>query len=170
MIHVCPMSRLLSLAQRIGATHLVTLLTEGSVARRPESIVEAHHLHLTMHDIASPRDGMTAPDSGHLRMLLDYLTKWDQSTPLIFSCYAGISRSTSAAYVAWCALSPDRDELEMAKILRERSPGATPNPLIISIGDELLDRNGRMSAAISSIGRGADAYEGNPFCLDLPES
>jgi predicted protein tyrosine phosphatase len=82
-------------------------------------------------------------------------------------CYAGISRSTAAAFVAVCALVPDRDEEEIAYDLRQRSPSATPNRLIVEIADRMLGRDGRMARAIASIGRGEDAFEGTPFVLDL---
>jgi predicted protein tyrosine phosphatase len=34
---------------------------------------------------------------------------------------------------------------------------------LIAAADDLLKRRGRMIAAIQSIGRGADAFEGTPF-------
>jgi predicted protein tyrosine phosphatase len=37
----------------------------------------------------------------------------------------------------------------------------------VSLADRLLGRDGRMVAAIDSIGRGEIAYEGVPFRLDL---
>jgi predicted protein tyrosine phosphatase len=82
-------------------------------------------------------------------------------------CYAGISRSTAAAYVIAAALQPERDESELARELRTRSPTATPNPLIVAHADKLLGREGRMVSAIRAIGRGKEAFEGTPFMLDL---
>jgi predicted protein tyrosine phosphatase len=38
---------------------------------------------------------------------------------------------------------------------------------IVALGDRVLGREGRMVAAIESIGRGTLAYEGTPFRLDL---
>jgi predicted protein tyrosine phosphatase len=35
------------------------------------------------------------------------------------------------------------------------------------VADTLLGRNGRMIAAIKGIGRGADAFEGTPFALEI---
>jgi predicted protein tyrosine phosphatase len=37
----------------------------------------------------------------------------------------------------------------------------------VSLADRMLGRNGRMVAAIESIGRGIVAYEAEPFRLDL---
>jgi predicted protein tyrosine phosphatase len=39
--------------------------------------------------------------------------------------------------------------------------------MMVSFADELLGRSGRMSEAVASIGRGADAFEGAPFRWDV---
>ncbi|MGB6467238.1 MAG: protein tyrosine phosphatase, partial [Xanthobacteraceae bacterium] len=62
---------------------------------------------------------------------------------------------------------PQRGEREIAQALRRASPTATPNIRIVSLADKLLDRDGRMIAAIETIGRGALAAEATPFRLDL---
>jgi predicted protein tyrosine phosphatase len=59
----------------------------------------------------------------------------------------------------------DENEMALAQELRDASPSATPNRLLVSHVDALLGRDGRMVAAIDSIGRGQDAYEGTPFRL-----
>ena len=82
-------------------------------------------------------------------------------------CWAGISRSTAAAYILAIAINPDLDKEALAQELRRRAPSATPNPLLVSMADEKLGRGGRMVAAIARIGRGADAFSGTPFILPL---
>ena len=98
-----------------------------------------------------------------MRQILDFVAAWPREKPLVIHCYAGISRSTAAAYIAGCALNPGRDEADLARALRQASPTATPNRLFVEIADRLLGREGRMVAAIAAIGRGADAFEGAPF-------
>jgi predicted protein tyrosine phosphatase len=88
---------------------------------------------------------------------------------MVVHCFAGISRSTAAAYSAYCALRPDLDEAEVALRLRARSPEATPNVRIVSLADEILCRGGRMRRAIEEIGRGVEAAEGTIFSLRLNE-
>ena len=82
-------------------------------------------------------------------------------------CFAGISRSTASAYASVCALNPHRDEAGIARALRRASPTATPNIRIVTLADRLLGRNGRMTAAIQTIGRGVAAEAGTPFRLEL---
>ena len=167
MIHVCSLARLHSTVKETGARHVVTLLGVEDRIDRPDSVPAANHLFLRMHDIAEPLDGHIAPDAAHVENLLDFVRGWDRTAPLVVHCYAGISRSTAAAFVSVCALRPERDERAVAWAIRHASPTATPNPRIVAFADAALERNGRMIAAIEAIGRGTTAYEGVPFRLDL---
>ena len=126
MIHVCSLSRLEDTVVKAGAGRLVTLLREGTPFVRPASIAAENHLALFMHDILQEEEGMVAPAHGHVRALVDFATRWDRARPLVIHCYAGVSRSTAAAYVVAAALSPQRDEEELARALRRLSPSATP--------------------------------------------
>jgi predicted protein tyrosine phosphatase len=85
----------------------------------------------------------------------------------VVHCFAGISRSTAGAYVAACALNPQRDEQQIAWDIRRASRTAQPNARIVSIADDLLKRDGRMVRAIEAIGPGDLAMEGHPFSLDI---
>jgi predicted protein tyrosine phosphatase len=167
MIHVCPLSRLEETVAGSGARKVVSLVNAGTPMRLPASIRHDDHLFLAMNDIVDVVPGLTPPGESHLSAYLEWLEDWDRRDPLVVHCYAGISRSTAAAYVAVCALAPTRDEEEVAQLLRARSPSATPNRRIVEIADRMLGRGGRMTRAIESIGRGADAFEGVPFVLGL---
>lgn len=165
MIYVTPLSRLDHTLARTGAKRLVTLLREDSTFARPKALAADQHLLLSMHDIAEEIPGMTAPSRDHVAALLRFAHAWDRSTPLAVNCYAGISRSTAAAYIVAAALAPGRDEGKLAWELRRLSPSATPNSRLIALADEALGREGRMIEAILAIGRGRDAFEGKPFAL-----
>jgi predicted protein tyrosine phosphatase len=167
MIHVCPLSRLDQTLAASRASHLVTLLRADTPFARPANVAEDHHLALFMHDIAEEQPDMVAPSQTHVGRLLSFAASWDRTRPMLIHCYAGISRSTAAAYIIAAALVPDRDEAELAQTLRRLSPSATPNPRLIMIADSILGRDGRMIGAVAAIGRGADAFEGIPFCLPL---
>ncbi|HVX92065.1 MAG TPA: tyrosine protein phosphatase [Xanthobacteraceae bacterium] len=167
MIHVCSLARLHATVERTGARHVVTLLGDESTLQRPACVAPQDHLWLRLHDITAPTEGYIAPDVAHVEMLIEFVRSWDRSAPLVMHCYAGISRSTAAAFVAVCALNPQRDETAVAADLRRVSPTALPNPRIVSLADNLLERDGRMVSAIAAIGRGIPADEAEPFRLDL---
>jgi predicted protein tyrosine phosphatase len=167
MIHVCSLARLHETVDEVGARHVVSLIGDEASVERPRAIVAENHLWLRLHDISDPLDGYIMADEQHITDLLSFVRRWDRRAPLVVHCYAGISRSTASAFASVCALNPHRDEDSIAQALRLASPTATPNIRIVSLADRMLGRNGRMVAAIQTIGRGVLATEGAPFRLDL---
>lgn len=168
-IYVCPLSRLAQTVAQSGARHVVTLINRDTPVARPADVELANHLWLAMHDICEPADGMICPAEEHVQELLDFMSRWDRQAPVVVHCFAGISRSTAAAFSAFCAARPDLDEAEIAARLRQRSPEATPNARIVAVADAILGRDGRMLRAVERIGRGAEAFEGSVFALRLDE-
>jgi predicted protein tyrosine phosphatase len=167
MIHVCSLARLNDTVDQTGARHIVTLLRLVDRVQRPTHIAPENHLVLAVDDITMPMDGYTAPAHDHVQRLIDFVGAWDRSSPMVIHCFAGISRSTAGAFVAACALNPQRDEMQIAWDIRRASPTAQPNSRIVSIADRLLKRDGRMVRAIDAIGFGDAASEGHPFRLDI---
>ena len=125
------------------------------------------HLYLAVSDIIEPTPGQVLPDAAHLDELLGFVRAWDRATPMLIHCFAGVSRSTAAAYLAACALNPGGDEFAIARAMRAASPTASPNSRLIALADDTLRRQGRMKEAIATIGRGEACYEGRPFMLEL---
>ncbi len=166
-VYVCPLSQVAATVAASRASHLVSLINDDTPVLRPATIAEENHLFLGINDIVEPTDGLITPGEAHVQQLIAFVEAWDRTWPMVVHCYAGISRSTAAAYVALCTVRPERSELEIARRMREASPWAYPNPLIVAYGDELLGREGRMIAAVSAIGRGELALESMPFALPL---
>jgi predicted protein tyrosine phosphatase len=166
-LHVCPLALIGEIVPRTGARSLVTLLSPGTQVERPAGIAPERHLYLALSDIVAPVPGQVLPDRSHLDELIAFVTAWDRAEPMLIHCFAGVSRSTAAAYIAACALKPQRDEFEIARALRAASPTATPNARLVSLADDTLGRRGRMNAAIAEIGRGEECFEGTPFTLEL---
>ncbi len=167
MIHVCSLARLYATVDETGARHIVTLLRLTDRVERPRHIAPENHLVLAVDDITAPVEGYTVPGDEHVRRLIDFVGQWDRAAPMVVHCFAGISRSTAGAFVAACALNPQRDEQQIAWDIRRASRTAQPNSAIVSIADRLLQRDGRMVRAIETIGPGDAATEGHPFRLDL---
>jgi predicted protein tyrosine phosphatase len=167
MIHVCSLARLHDTVRETGARHVVTLIKDISLVHRPATIRAENHLLLDMDDINDHIEGYVAPAEEHVGDLLRFVRAWDRANPLVVHCFAGISRSTAGAFVTACALNPRRDEMKIARALRDASPTATPNIRIVSLADRMLQRDGRMVTAIRSIGPGMAAYQSEPFRLEL---
>lgn len=167
-LQVCPLSRLAATAEACGAGSLMTLLSPGGVeAPRPDGIASRQHLVVGVSDIVAAREGFVQADATHVADMLAFFRAWDRRAPLLIHCYAGVSRSTAAAFIGACALRPDSRETALADRLRAASPTATPNPRLVALADILLGRRGRMVEAIRAIGRGAECFEGEPFALHL---
>ena len=111
--------------------------------------------------------GHVLPEATHLDELLRFVRAWDRAEPMLIHCFAGVSRSTAAAYIAACALAPERDEFAIARSLRAASSTASPNARLVALADDALGRCGRMNEAIAEIGRGQECFEGEPFTLEL---
>jgi predicted protein tyrosine phosphatase len=165
MIHVCSLSRLHATVDETGAQHIVTLLRLVDRVQRPTHIAPQNHLVLRRRHYHANGRPRCRPTSN--ARLISFVTAWDRKTPMVMHCFAGISRSTAAAYVAACALNPQRDEMQIAWDIRRSSRTAQPNSRIVSIADRVLKRDGRMIRAIDAIGLGDAAAEGHPFRLDL---
>lgn len=166
-IVVTSLARLHETVRRHRPRDLVTLINADTPVERPLSIEEERHLFLGFNDITTHVEGMTPPARHHVESLLDFAAKWDRMAPMAIHCFAGISRSTAAAYICALAVNGDLDEEALALEMRKRAPSATPNIRLVAIADEILGRNGRMVRSIEAIGRGEEAFEGIPFMLPL---
>ena len=167
MLHVCSLAALPETVKATGASHILTVMANVDQVQRPASVLEVNHLRVSMDDITEEMDGFLAPSDEHIEKVLNFVRGWDRSAPMVVHCYAGISRSTASAFAAACMLNPHRDEIEIARQIRARSPIASPNRLIVSLADKALGRDGRMLRALDEMGPGSMTVEGRSFRVDL---
>ncbi len=167
MIHVCSLSRLNETVEDTGARHVVSLIGDEARLERPTGIAP-ENISGSSSTTFPPRSTVTSCRAKSMSPISS-ISCVAGTGARRSSCIAspGISRSTASAYAAVCALNPERDENSIAQALRHASPTATPNIRIVSLADQFLGRDGRMIAAIETIGRGVIAAEATPFRLDL---
>jgi predicted protein tyrosine phosphatase len=166
MIHVTSLSALGTVIARLQNYDLLTLLSPGHPETDWSAFSCVRHVRLAFHDIVEPMPGLTLPDRDTMQAVLDFGRQSEPQRALLIHCWAGISRSSAAAFVIACDRNPSF-ERDIASELRRRAPFVTPNRLMIRLADELLGRDGRMLEAIEKIGRGAEAREGEPYQLPL---
>lgn len=135
-----------------------------------EAARAGQRLRLRFNDIVEPRDDLRLPSVAAIQALLDFASDWPNRAAAVAFCFAGISRSPAAAFILACARSAPGVEFDLARDLRAAAPSATPNALMIALADQLLRRDGRMSAAIAALGRGAQATYGEIFRVDFTAS
>jgi predicted protein tyrosine phosphatase len=162
MIWVSSSRHLSDVLARLDPSHVLTLLAPADTFG--VDIEGRNHLHLKFNDIDQARDGLIAPAGADIDSIFSFSRSWNDNVPLLVHCWAGISRSSAAAYIIACDRNPGCEQ-QIAVELRRRAPFSTPNRLMVALADDLLSRNGRMVDAIGFIGRGADAFEGTPYEL-----
>ena len=164
-IIVCSLDAMEGVVANANAGHLISLINDQMMPETPVSMDASRHLKLSMNDIDTPISGYITPSNHHVEQLVEFALEWDQLSPMVIHCWAGISRSTAAAFITLCALNPHISERDVASSLRKGSATATPNSLLVSCADEVLQRSGKMANAIVAIGRGIVASEGKPFSM-----
>ena len=165
-ISVCSLALVPSTVIRLRPWGMITLLDPTSMIETPAGLSPDTHLKLGLNDVTYVQEGLITPAEAHVTAILDHIKRWDQASPLVVHCWAGVSRSTASAFMVACALNPDVPPLKIAHFIREASPTATPNRLLTRYAADLLGRGGAMVDAIDAIGRGEDCWEGVAF--DLP--
>ncbi len=125
-IHVCSLALIGETVEETGARSLVTLLNPGRASSgRSRSRPSATSISPSPTS-SRTRRAMSCPADSHVRELLEFVGGWDRAAPLLIHCFAGVSRSTAAAFISACALAPRRDEGEIALALRAASALARP--------------------------------------------
>jgi predicted protein tyrosine phosphatase len=166
MILVTPLSAVEDTIRRYRPSHMVTLLSPEHMIETPAGIEAARHLRLGLNDVSDVEAADVPPSERHVAQLLEFSRQWTADAPLLVHCWAGISRSTAAAYIVLCDRLGPGCEMEIAQTLRARAPHAYPNALMVSLADRALGREGRMIHAINMMGRGVIVAEGE--CVELP--
>ena len=155
MIYVCSLKAVTPTLDKCKAGHLVSLINAQMMPQTPHDFHPDHHLRLPINDISEPVAGLVAPATKHVDKLISFVnTIWPGNVPLVIHCWAGVSRSTAAAFITLCMKNSQTSEISIAEQLRDASPWAAPNPRLVALADARLSRNGRMIKAIKMIGRG----------------
>jgi predicted protein tyrosine phosphatase len=162
-IIVSPISEIPQLLAARRPSHVLTLLSPETEIPHCGDIPSERHLTLLFHDIPFPMAGYIAPSRENISAILEFGSSWDRAAPMLVHCWAGISRSTAAAFILRCSGSTPGQEQTIAEDMRRLSPFASPNALMVALADEMLGREGRMRAAIAAIGLGTACSESRSF-------
>ena len=116
-----------------------------------------HRLLLRFHDIIDPIEGQMLPEKEHVAEILRFADALESDAGeredghLLIHCHMGISRSTAAMTMLLAQAYPDESEDEIVARLTAIRPQAWPNLRMIGFADEILGRDGRLSAAVSRL-------------------
>ena len=107
---------------------------------------------ITSDDIEFDRPYVT-PSLEHVQSIVDLANRWGSTDRVLVHCMAGVSRSSAAGLIYLAALNPSKID-QATSWLRSAGPWLSPNPLMIRLGDQVLNLGGRLIEAHS---RMADA-------------
>ena len=167
-ILVVPLSQLNDAIAIHHPSHVVTMLSPSSMIPKAEGFPAERHLRLGVNDIVDPSDGSDPPCPGHIEQLLTFTRTWDARAPLLIHCWAGISRSMACAFTVLCDRLGRDKEIAIARAMRRRARHAAPNRLLVQHADALLNREGRMIAALNAMGPPLVVGEG--VLSDFPQA
>ena len=137
-----------------GASHVLSILDpEHPVPAAFGAFGEHEKLELRFHDVIDPTPDAMAPEPEHVEALLAFGRDMNNATHLLVHCFAGVSRSTASMSMILAQAMPDLPEdavLSMVYGIRDK---AWPNIRMITFGDKLLGRNGRLIEATHALHR-----------------
>ena len=93
---------------------------------------------------------VAAPTLNHARAIVEFARKTrDLDGIVLCHCGAGMSRAPSAALLCLATWTEPGHEAECVVELMKLRPGATPLVGLVRLGDEMLDRAGRLIRAVT---------------------
>ena len=154
---ICGLDELSSHRAR-GVTHVLSILDPDHPIPDDFGSYDSHQrTTLYFHDVIEPNGGAVLPRQDHVEAILDFGRALAAGTPrredvhLLVHCHMGVSRSTAAAAILIAQADPGLSgETIFARLLSVRQQ-AWPNSLMVAFADELLGRDGRLSAALARL-------------------
>jgi len=137
------------LVKNHNATHWISLLDPGDRQFVPSDsrFDSVNRLFMNFEDVTRDTD-FGAPTRDHVQRILDF-TKNVNDGVIVVNCFAGVSRSTAAAFAI--LFQHYRCIDTSIQMLLSVRPYACPNPLISKYADDILGCNGRLFDAAEKI-------------------
>ena len=142
-----------------GVTHVLSILDPGwpepedfwSYERHHRTTLHFHDVILAGPDEVLPRREHVAAILGFGRTLAAEPAAGTDDPHLLVHCHMGISRSTAAVAMLLAQAHGDAEEDFIFTRLLEVRERAWPNSLMIGFADDLLGREGRLTAALGRL-------------------
>lgn len=130
---------------------------------QPAPDIRAFKTDFTLHSFVFADTSNTAnnlaPREDHMRRLVDIYKQTAPNQAILFHCFAGVSRSSAAAFI-WLVHHGASYDIAYKSIVSARGPFVSPNQLMIDLADKVMGRNGEMSSFVcGELGRRAPERE-----------
>ena len=138
------------------ASHVLSILDpDHPVPEAFGTFGEHQKLELRFHDIIEDRPGQLTPQPDHVAAILQFGRDLQAAAPgqarLLVHCHAGISRSTASMVLILAQAMPEVAETEIVAMVHGIREKAWPNLRMIEFGDAMLQRSGRLVAAVQAL-------------------
>tara|TARA_Y100000590_G_scaffold454223_1_gene600625 strand:+ start:876 stop:1448 length:573 start_codon:yes stop_codon:yes gene_type:complete len=161
MIIVCSLKDHVKVCVDYNINYLISVIDPGFEPKTPNNV--DYHLKLGFDDIeeiksnnfihrksgsgayekSNSLESQILPNNYHINKIIDFVSKWDQSSPIAIHCWCGVSRSMATAIYVLCKLRPNNIESNI-KYIRSIAPHANPNKLMISMFEKNLNIEGKI--------------------------
>ena len=163
MIIVSSLKDFPSICESVNPSHLISVIDPGFQPTTPSNIEK--HLKLGFDDIVEIKGDnfihrnnnsiiksesdfkQILPNREHIKKIIDFVSTWDQSNPMLIHCWCGVSRSMATAIFILCKINPNNTDSNV-KYMRHIAPHANPNRLMVSMFEEYLDIPGEINEAL----------------------
>lgn len=137
------------------ATHRLDLNFDDIPIEMTDDALAAYRSRLLQRQAAQVGLQLTPPQESHAQQIIDFARSIsDLQGTLLCQCQGGISRSAAAALLCLATWTDIGQEAACVEYLLNVRPGAQPHAGLVSVGDRLLCRQGKLMAAV------ADAQQG----------
>lgn len=150
-LSICGMRELPKVMAQFAPTHVISITDPGDEPLEfPNFVIVLRLVFFDIHTMTgmvgtmlAARDRGEYPCIDHAQLILEFGRQMPKDARVLVHCWAGVSRSTAAAYLLVCQHMHGEEHaaLELLKAIR---PTAQPNRLIVKYGDHLLGAQRRM--------------------------
>lgn len=156
---ICGVHEVPAFAATIPFKHIISIRDHTQIGPDIRAIKADFTLHSFVFDDTGDASNKRAPNEAAITRLLSIYAQTQLSDTILFHCFAGVSRSSAAAFIwlVWHGI-PYSDAYQA--VVNARGPFVAPNQLMVKLADAAMGRNGEMSAFISAeLGRRAEERE-----------
>ena len=132
---------------------------------RPEGLDE--FLALDFNDIPQPLDGLQAVTGEQIERLISLHSRLERRRATGAAMLDGCKPFDGCGVDCGSSHAAQRHPPTLVAMLRVAAPHATPNPLMIALGDKQLGYHGALAHAVKKAARGAFITDAPPRCSTL---
>jgi len=156
MIIVCSLKDLVTTCKSVKPSHVISVIDPGYAPDTPKGV--SYHLKLGFDDIVkistenqiyrlnTDKIPQLPPNVNHTDEIINFSNGWDQISPIVIHCWCGVSRSMATATYLMCRADSSNINRNI-KYIRSIAPHANPNKVLISLFEESLNLDNKISSS-----------------------